>query len=212
MPKARCLGAAVVGAGVAVGAVVGAALGEAALEQAAIAMASAGTRRAMDRFMTDDFPSGSGWVSGLADSTRQYLALNHSCQGKDRRPPSEAATQAGERDRATKHYVADRDVLALQATMARLDTEEKATLERPQPGVTARDVRRYLTDLPKLWRDTDPGGRRGIAEAAFDRIDAMGLDLVIHPSAEAERFGWSEACGSEPLVYTMSSSGRGERI
>ncbi len=41
-----------VGAAVAVGAVVGAALGEAALEQAAIAMASAGTRRAMDRFMT----------------------------------------------------------------------------------------------------------------------------------------------------------------
>jgi hypothetical protein len=33
--------------------VVGAALGEAALEQAAIAMASAGTRRAMDRFMTE---------------------------------------------------------------------------------------------------------------------------------------------------------------
>ena len=43
----------VVGTGVAVGAVVGAALGEAALEQAAIAMASAGTRRAMDRFMTE---------------------------------------------------------------------------------------------------------------------------------------------------------------
>jgi len=53
--------AAVVGAAVAVGAVVGAALGEAALlEQAAIAMASAGTRRAMERFMTDDFPSGFG--------------------------------------------------------------------------------------------------------------------------------------------------------
>ena len=45
--------AAVVGTGVAVGAVVGDALGEAALEQAAIAMASAGTRRAMDRFMTE---------------------------------------------------------------------------------------------------------------------------------------------------------------
>ena len=42
---------AVVGTAVAVGAVVGAALGDAALEQAAIAMASAGTRRAMDRFM-----------------------------------------------------------------------------------------------------------------------------------------------------------------
>ena len=48
------LGAAavVVGAAVGVEAVVGAALEEAVLEQAAIAMASAGTRRAMGRFMT----------------------------------------------------------------------------------------------------------------------------------------------------------------
>ena len=52
--------AAAVGAGLGVGAVVGAALGDAAVEQAAIAIASAGTRRAMDRFMTDDFPSGFG--------------------------------------------------------------------------------------------------------------------------------------------------------
>ncbi len=108
--------------------------------------------------------------------------------------------------------MADRDVLALQATMARLDAEEKAARERPEPAVSARDVRRYLTDLPKLWRDTEPEGRRAIAEAAFDRIDAMGLDLVIHPSAEAERYGWSEAFGSEPLVYSISRSGRGERI
>ena len=117
-----------------------------------------------------------------------------------------------ERDRATTQYVADRDVLALQATMTRLDAEEKAARERPQAAVTARDVRRYLTDLPKLWRETEPEGRRAIAEAAFDRIDAMGLDLVLHPSAEAERFDWSEAFGSEPLMYSNSRSGRGERI
>src|SRR6478735_2184077 len=47
---------AVAGAAVGVGAVVGATVGEAAAEQAAMAMASAGTRRAMDRFMTGDFP------------------------------------------------------------------------------------------------------------------------------------------------------------
>jgi hypothetical protein len=40
----------------------------------------------------------------------------------------------------------------------------------------------------------------------------MGVDLVIHLSAEAERYGWSEAFGSEPLVYSISRSGRGERI
>ena len=43
---------AVVGAGLGVDAAVGAALGDAAAEQAAIAIASAGTRMAMGRFMT----------------------------------------------------------------------------------------------------------------------------------------------------------------
>jgi len=47
---------AVVGAAVGVGAVVGATVGEAAAEQAAMAIASAGTRRATDRFMAGDFP------------------------------------------------------------------------------------------------------------------------------------------------------------
>jgi hypothetical protein len=46
------LGAAAVAAGLGVDAPVGAALGDAVAEQAAIAIASAGTRTAMDRFMT----------------------------------------------------------------------------------------------------------------------------------------------------------------
>jgi hypothetical protein len=48
--------AAVADAGLGVGAPVGAALGDSAVEQAAIARASAGTRRVMDRFTTDVFP------------------------------------------------------------------------------------------------------------------------------------------------------------
>jgi hypothetical protein len=52
--------AAAVAAGLGVDAVMGAALGEIAAEHAAIATASAGTRRAMDRFMTGSFPSGFG--------------------------------------------------------------------------------------------------------------------------------------------------------
>jgi hypothetical protein len=56
------LGAAVlVAAGLGVDAAVGAALDDPVEEHAAIAMASAGTRRTTDRFMSDDFPSGSGW-------------------------------------------------------------------------------------------------------------------------------------------------------
>ena len=71
------LGAAtVVGAALGVEAVVGAALGDAAVEQAAIAIASAGTRRAMDLFMIGDFPSGCGLdvVSGQA-LTRARMSI-----------------------------------------------------------------------------------------------------------------------------------------
>ena len=61
--------AAGVAAGLGVGATVASGLGDAAVEQAAIAMASAGRSRAMDRFMTDGFPSDSGLdvQSALAD-------------------------------------------------------------------------------------------------------------------------------------------------
>jgi hypothetical protein len=61
--------AAAVAAGLGVDAAVGTALGDAAAEQAAIAIASTGTRRAMDRFMIDDSTSGIGWVSDLDDAT-----------------------------------------------------------------------------------------------------------------------------------------------
>jgi hypothetical protein len=69
----------------------------------------------------------------------------------------------------------------------------------------------YVSNPSVLWKETDALGRRAIAEAAFDRIEALGLDLVIHPSAEAERYGWSDAFGPDPLVCTISRSGRGER-
>jgi hypothetical protein len=59
------------GVALGVAGVVDAGLGDAAAEQAAIAIASAGTRRVMDRFMTDDVPSSFGLdvVLDLADSS-----------------------------------------------------------------------------------------------------------------------------------------------
>lgn len=89
--------------------------------------------------------------------------------------------------------------------------EEQAARDAPDDAVTAVKARQYLTNLWRLWQDTEPEGRRAIAEAAFDRIDAVGLDLISYPSAEAERYGWSDAFGSEPLVCSTSRSGRGER-
>lgn len=70
----------------------------------------------------------------------------------------------------------------------------------------------YDSPQAELWEDSTPEGRRTIAETTFDRIEAVGLDLVVHPSAEAERYGWSEAFGFEPLVCSIGHSGRGERI
>jgi hypothetical protein len=74
------LGAAAVAAGLGVDAPVGAALGDAVVEQAAITIASAGTRRAMDRFMTGH--SLQAWFGRRVGSYRlgKYLALNHLCQ------------------------------------------------------------------------------------------------------------------------------------
>ena len=71
---------AVVGAGLGVDAAVGAALGDAAAEQAAIAIASAGTRMAMGRFMTCCSLQALHWMSCqvyLTDalfSTKSFLS------------------------------------------------------------------------------------------------------------------------------------------
>jgi hypothetical protein len=71
--------------------------------------------------------------------------------------------------------------------MARLDAEEQGARERGSTPVTPELARHYRSNLWKLWQDTEPAGRRAIAGAAFDRIEVSGLDLVIHPSAEAEQ-------------------------
>ena len=130
-------------------------------------------------------------------------------------------TQAGDftgarivRDRqaAMTRYMRDRDVGELQATMSRLDSEQSQAQERVGGDVTPERARHYLANLSELWADTEPEGQRAIAAAAVDRIEVMGLDLVIHPSDEAERYGWSEAFGSKPLVCSISRTGRGERF
>jgi hypothetical protein len=118
---------------------------------------------------------------------------------------------AADREHATARYLRDRDVIRLQDTMRRLDDEEAAVRPEPIPAVTVELARQYLANLARLWRDTTDEGKRAIAEAAFERIDALGLDLVIHPSAEAERYGWAEAFGPDPIVCSIGQSGRGER-
>ena len=118
---------------------------------------------------------------------------------------------AFERQAAMSRYLGDRDPLTLQRAMEQLDGAEQQAQAQPREVVTAAVARHSLSNLSELWADRPSAGRRAIAEAAFDHIDALGIDLVIYPSAEAERYGWSEAFGSEPLVCSISRSGRGER-
>jgi hypothetical protein len=119
--------------------------------------------------------------------------------------------EAEHRDR----YIRDRDTFALQGNDGAVSAEESAAREQPHEDVTPERVRDYLSNLWDLWMDTEPEGRRALAEAAFDRIDALGLSLSVYPSAEAEKYGRAAAFRRGVLEVSLASSigryGRGER-
>src|SRR5450759_2114260 len=82
-----------------------------------------------------------------------------------------------ERDAALARYRPDRDSGALDRTMARVDVEERQAREVHQAaGVPAEVAVRYLRDLAATWRKAEGGsGRRMLAKALFERIDALGF-------------------------------------
>ena len=93
-----------------------------------------------------------------------------------------------ERDRSLVKYRRDRDAGALEATMARLDAEERSLVmitsdNQPAPWT---DVLPWLRDLAGLWRESDADHRRRIAEHLFLHVDALGCrEIVITPTAAA---------------------------
>lgn len=118
-------------------------------------------------------------------------AVGPSQQGPDRVTLARVAHQ---RDAATTKYIQDRDVAALEATMARLDAEEQeARQERVVDGVPPAEAVRYLPELQPTWEAADGGpGRKMLAEALFERIDVRGFQEVrIHltDAAIAHGFG-----------------------
>ncbi len=118
---------------------------------------------------------------------------------------------AREQDAAASKYLRDRDIMALEATMTRLDAEERdARQERIVTGVPREQAVRYLSDLRMTWEAADGGpGRKALAQALFrqdrrwwvpggtlrlmDGAISHGFDAVL-----LERFG-------------SSANGRGER-
>lgn len=115
-----------------------------------------------------------------------------------------------ERDRgaAMDRYLRDRDAAALERAMAGLDrAEAQARVEATT--LTAAEIRAYVEDLPRLWRDA-PASRGLLVGALFSRIGAMGTDSL--------RFDWSPeaialgiADGMPAAAVVSVGSGRGER-
>ncbi len=107
-----------------------------------------------------------------------------------------------ERDRALTRYRRTRDAAELEATMRRLDAEEQAARHAvDRAPLTPAEVVACLRDLPRLWADGQPEARRGLAEALFARVRALGVRRIeIEPTETAVEHGLAEACGADEVV------------
>jgi hypothetical protein len=59
--------------------------------------------------------------------------------------------------------------------MRTLDQEESTARVAHTDGPTPEEPIESLRELPELWDDADPSGRRLLAEALFDRIDILSV-------------------------------------
>jgi DNA invertase Pin-like site-specific DNA recombinase len=115
-----------------------------------------------------------------------------------------------ERDReaAMVRYRRDRDPASLETTMRGLDREEETAKGATNDGPTPEEAVGYLRNLPGIWDDAEPSGRKLLAEALFERIDVLGSAKVkLHPSASARAQGWAEAWNGARLVVMVGARG-----
>jgi DNA invertase Pin-like site-specific DNA recombinase len=119
------------------------------------------------------------------------------------------------REDAARQLAKTRDLVRWQATMGRLDGEERiarepADLHRLQPS----EVVDYARSLSRLWADTGPDGRQALVMAIFARLDVLGFQrLEYELTADAIDLGLDAAL--PPLLELESQIGefgRGERI
>jgi DNA invertase Pin-like site-specific DNA recombinase len=132
--------------------------------------------------------------------------------GADETGPDPVSLARIERDRdaAMVRYRRDRDPAALEATMRTLDQEEQRARGAAPEGPTADEATESLRELPKLWDDAEPSGRKLLAEALFERIDVLGAGKAkLHPSASAKAQGWDVAWNGARLVVMVGARGVG---
>jgi len=119
------------------------------------------------------------------------------------------------REHAARAFVDKRDVAALQATMARLDAEERIAREPVEVRrLTALEIVDYTRSLPRLWAEAGPDGRQAIVGAIFARLDVLGFQrLEYELTPDAIDPGLDAAL---PPILELESKiggfGRGERF
>ena len=119
------------------------------------------------------------------------------------------------RDDAGRQLTRTRDLTAWQATMARLDAEERIAREPVETRrLTPTEIVDYTRSLPRLWADAGPDGRQALVIAIFARLDVLGFQrLEYELTPDAIDLGLDAAL---PPVIELGSKigefGRGERI
>ena len=129
---------------------------------------------------------------------------------EDESAPDPVALARIERDRenAMARYRRDRDTGALEAAMRALDQQEAQARAVHADGLTPEEAVESLRELPQLWDDAEPSGRKLLAEALFERIDVLGARKVrLHPSASAKAQGWDMAWNGARLVVMVGARG-----
>ena len=118
------------------------------------------------------------------------------------------------RDDAARQLSKTRDVAAWQATMVRLDAEERIARE---PVETRRlsppEIVDYTRSLPRLWSDAGPGGRQAMVVAIFAKLDVLGFQrLEYELTPDAIDLGLDAALPPTiELESKIGEFGRGER-
>lgn len=133
----------------------------------------------------------------------------------DLSPGVDRLTVAGiekERDAAMRRYLSDRDAMALQATMQRLDQEEAEAKKRRAESPEPTEVVQALQDLCGLFLTAQPETQRRIVQSLVEKVEVSGVsDVWLYPSDEAVFRGWAAAFTGE-FRCSIGQYGRGERI
>jgi hypothetical protein len=118
------------------------------------------------------------------------------------------------REDAARQLGKTRDLTAWQATIGRLDAEERIAMEPMESRrLTPLEIVDYTRSLPRLWADSGPDGRQALVVAIFARLDVLGFQrLEFELTPDAINLGLDAAL---PPILELRSQigefGRGER-